>query len=395
MACRAVVLVVDSLGIGALPDAHLYGDEGSHTLDNTARAVGGLKVENLARLGLGRIEGVKTVEPVETPLASFGRMMPLSPAKDTTAGHWELMGVPIKKPFATFPDGFPPEIMERFKKETGYDYLWAKPASGTEIIERLGREHLKTGKLIVYTSADSVFQIAAHEELIPPEELYRVCRIARAFLNEYNVGRVIARPFITKDGRFVRTERRKDFSIPPPEETLLDVLKNKGVDVVGVGKVDDIFAHRGFSHTIRAHDNRDVLASLMRALDEFSEGFFLATLGDFDTIYGHRNDPHGYARALEEVDTRLPHVMEKLNEEDIFIITADHGCDPTTPSTDHSREYVPLIVYGKRLKKGVSLGTRSTLADVAKTVAEYFGTGGVKRGVSFLGELLDRGRLTG
>ncbi len=388
MSGRVIVLVVDGLGVGALPDAHLYGDQGSHTLDNTAQAVGGMNIRNLARLGLGNIEGVGSVEPSEEPVASFGRMMPLSPAKDTTAGHWELMGVPVERAFATFPDGFPAEIMERFRKETGYDHLWARPASGTEIIERLGKEHLKTGKLIVYTSADSVFQIAAHEELIPPEELYWVCRRARAFLNEYNVGRVIARPFVTKDGRFVRTERRKDFSMPPPEDTLLDILKKDGIDVVGVGKVDDIFAHRGFVHTIRAYSNRDILNYLREALLGFEEGFLLATLGEFDTIYGHRNDPAGYARALEEVDGLLPSVMERLGKEDIFIITADHGCDPTTPSTDHSREYVPLVVYGRGLRRGVALGTRAALADVARTVAQYFGISGVNRGESFLTELL-------
>ncbi len=388
MSGHAIVFVVDGLGVGALPDAHLYGDQGSHTLDNTAQAVGGMSIKNLARLGLGNIEGVGSVEPSEEPMASIGRMMPLSPAKDTTAGHWELMGVAMERPFATFPEGFPAEIMERFRKETGYDYLWAKPASGTEIIERLGREHLETGRLIVYTSADSVFQIAAHEEFIPPEELYWVCRRARAFLNEYNVGRVIARPFVTKDGRFVRTERRKDFSMPPPEDTLLDILKNDGIDVIGVGKVDDIFAHRGFTHTIRAYSNRDILNSLGEALLEPEVGFFLATLGELDTIYGHRNDPAGYAHALEEVDAMLPSVMERLGEKDILIITADHGCDPTTPSTDHSREYVPLMVYGRRLGKGVALGTRATLADVASTVADYFGVSGVNRGESFLAELL-------
>ena len=385
MAGRVVVLVVDSLGVGALPDAHLYGDEGSHTLDNTIKAVGEVAVAHLEALGLGNIEGVDRLKGVDNPLASFGRMMPLSPAKDTTAGHWELMGVPIDRAFATFPEGFPKDVMERFRKVTGYDYLWAKPASGTEIIARLGKEHLRTGKLIVYTSADSVFQIAAHEGLMPPERLYEVCQKVRTTIaDELNIGRVIARPFTTKDGRFVRTPRRRDFSMPPPEKTLLDILKDGGIETVAIGKVDDIFAHRGIGRSIHISGNEAIMDALVDALRDYDRAFFLATLGDFDTIYGHRNDPDGYARALERVDTRLPALIEGLGRGDMLIITADHGCDPTTPSTDHSREYVPLLVMLKGADRATALGTRKSFADVAATVAEYYGVGGIEKGLSFL-----------
>ncbi len=382
---RAVIIVIDSLGIGALPDAGAYGDSGSHTLDNTARAAGPLLIPNLAGMGLGHIEGVSSIERVPNPRASFGRMMEVSAGKDTSTGHWELAGVVTKRPFATFPQGFPPEIMERFEKETGYGWLWAKPASGTEIIKRLGEEHIRTGRPIIYTSADSVFQIAAHEDVIPVEELYRICRIARRFLYEYNVARVIARPFTGRPGSFRRTERRKDFSMEPPGRTLLDIMKEAGFSVVGIGKIGDIFVHRGLTEEIHTTDNMDGMDRTVDALKRVREGLIFTNLVDFDMLYGHRNDPDGYARALEAVDRRLPEVTALLKEGDVLVITADHGCDPTTPSTDHSREYVPLLVYGPELRAGVDLGTRKSFADLGATIAEGFGIRTTFGAASFAG----------
>jgi phosphopentomutase len=360
----------------------------TRSIDNLAGAVGGLELENLASFGLGLIEGVRSIRRHPAPIACYGRMKEVSSGKDTSTGHWEMACLVTEKPLATFPDGFPPEIMERFTRETGYGWLHAKPASGTEIIKELGEAHLSTGRLIVYTSADSVFQIAAHEEKLPLEELYRVCRIARCFLNEYNVGRVIARPFVGRPGTFKRTERRKDFSIEPPGETLLDRLKTKGLPVAAVGKIGDIFGHRGFTEELHTVDNMDVFEKTIEAMKRLREGLIFANLVDFDMLYGHRNDCPGYARALEAVDRKIPEVAGDLGEEDMFIITADHGCDPTTPSTDHSREYVPLLVYGRALKKGVDLGTRQSFADLGQTLAEVFGVGPLARGSSFLSSVL-------
>ncbi|MBI5826765.1 MAG: phosphopentomutase [Deltaproteobacteria bacterium] len=381
---RAIILVLDGFGVGELPDAVTYGDGGSDTLDNTARFAGGLDIPNLASLGLGLIEGVERVERVLNPIASFGRMREASPGKDTATGHWEMSGVVLDKMFATYPEGFPPEMLKRFEKDTGYGCLGGRPASGTRIIEELGEEHLRTGKLIVYTSADSVFQIAAHEDVIPIEELYRVCRIAREFLYGYNVGRVIARPFRGRPGSFKRTEGRKDYSIEPPGETVLEKIKGKGLPVVGVGKIGDIFVHRGLTEEIHTKGDADGIDKTVSAIGKFSEGLIFTNLVDLDTLYGHRNDHAGYARALAAIDLRLPEIMEPLTDEDIFIITADHGCDPTTPSTDHSREYAPLIVYGKGLRAGVDLGTRATFADIGQTLSDIFGAGRLANGVSFL-----------
>lgn len=394
---RAVIIVMDSLGIGELPDAADYNDTGSHTLDNLAGAVGGvggvggLELENLSSFGLGLIEGVSSIRRHPAPIACYGRMREVSSGKDTLTGHWEMTGLVTERPLATFPDGFPPEIMERFSIETGYGWLHARAASGTEIIKELGEAHLSTGKLIVYTSADSVFQIAAHEEKLPVEELYRVCRITRRFLNDYNVGRVIARPFRGKPGGFKRTVRRKDFSIEPPGETLLDRLKKKGLPVTAIGKIGDIFGHRGFTDEVHTVDNMDVFDKTIEAMERKSEGLVFANLVDFDMLYGHRNDCEGYARALKEADGRIPEVIGRLSKGDALIITADHGCDPTTPSTDHSREYVPLLVYGSSFKKGVDLGTRRSFADLGQTLAEAFGVGPLPAGSSFLSSILDRG----
>ncbi len=384
---RAIIVVIDGLGIGELPDAPEYGDAGSHTLDNTARAVGGVKLETLASLGLGNIEGVESIEKADFPEGAYGRMLETSVGKDTTTGHWEIAGVVTKTPFATFPDGFPDDIKARFAAETGSDYLWGRPASGTEIIKRFGEEHLSTGRLIVYGSADSVFQIAAHEDVMPLEKLYGLCAVMRELLDGYNICRVVARPFTGPPGSFRRTEERKDFSVPPPGETLLDRLRERGVPVVGIGKLGDIFAHRGFSEELRAGNDTEVLEATLSAMERYDEGLIFSNMVDCDTLYGHRNDPSGYARSLEAVDRRLKEIKERLGPGDVFVVTADHGCDPTTPSTDHSREYVPLLICGEGVKKGAALGTRRSFSDLGRTLGEVFGVGAAGEGEPFLGEL--------
>lgn len=385
---RAVVLVFDSFGIGELPDAAEYNDLGSDTIDNMAKAVGGLNIPNLVSMGMGLIEGVDNVEKAKSPIASYGRMGEASKGKDTATGHWEMCGIILKVPFPTFPDGFPKSMMDEFTRRTGYGYLGGKPASGTGIIDELGEEHLRSGKLIVYTSADSVFQIAAHEDIVPVEELYRVCRIAREFLYEHNIERVIARPFAGAPGGFKRTERRKDWPIPPPGTTLLERIKDRGLPVVGIGKIGDIFVHRGLTGEIHTKGDPDGIEKTIEAIKKTESGLIFTNLVDFDTLYGHRNDPGGYAEALSRIDSMLPRVMDLLGEDSLLFITADHGCDPTTPSTDHSREYVPVLVYGKGLKKGVNLGTRKTFADLGATIAEALGVEGHKAGESFLRALL-------
>lgn len=384
---RVIIIVFDSLGIGELPDAVQYGDEGSDTLDNLSRAAGGLNVPALASLGLGLIEGVDEVEKVLDPIGCYGRMREASAGKDTATGHWEMSGIIIDKPFPTYPQGFPPDMMDRFRRETGYDYLGGMPASGTEIIDRLGTEHLKTKKLIVYTSADSVFQIAAHEELIPIEELYRVCEKTRKFLYDYNIGRVIARPFTGKPGDFKRTGRRKDWPVEPPGVTVLEKIKDKGLPVIGIGKIGDIFVHRGLTEEMHTNGDMDGMDKTVEALKKWKQGLIFTNLVDFDTQFGHRNDPRGYAAALSAIDSRVKDVIGLLDSKDMLIVTADHGCDPTTPSTDHSREYVPLLVYGKGLKNGVNLGTRSTFSDLGQTLAEVFGVE-IARGSSFLKDVI-------
>lgn len=384
---RALIIVFDSLGIGALPDAGRYGDEGSHTLDNLARAAGGVHLPNLSSLGLGHIEGIRTIDKVLSPRGSFGRMKEASPGKDTATGHWEMAGVVLEKPFPVFPDGFSREIMDKFERLTGYGWLWAKTSSGTEIIERLGEEHLATGKLIVYTSADSVFQIAAHDNVAPLEELYRVCEKTRLLADEYNIGRVIARPFTGPPGKFERVPARKDFAVPPPSETLLDLVKREGMETVGIGKIGDIFVHRGLTREIHTVSDDEGIDRTLEAMESMGSGFIFTNLVDFDTLYGHRNDPQGYAKALEHMDSRLPELIAALGPQDILFITGDHGCDPTTPSTDHSREFVPLLAFGHGLKAGVQLGTRDTFADLGATVAEALGAKSPISGRSFLHEI--------
>lgn len=380
---RAIIVVLDGVGVGELPDAHLYRDEGSATLQNLAKYVGGLSLPALQKMGLGNIVPILGVPPSPEPIASFGKMAERSPGKDTTIGHWELMGLIKRKPFPTYPNGFPPEIIEPFKRMIGRDILGNKPASGTEIIKELGEEHMRTGYPIVYTSADSVFQIACHEEVIPLEELYDMCKKARRLLRgKHAVGRVIARPFRGERGSFYRTPHRKDFSLPPPRKTILDYAKEKGLEVVAVGKVYDIFMGRGFTRWVPAQGNRETMEGIEKALGEKWEGILLANLVDFDMVYGHRNDPEGFARALKEFDDFLPHLLDKTGDDYLFL-TADHGCDPTTPSTDHSREYVPILFY-KRGERGRDLGTRKSFADLAMTVSEIFQLGYPRRGCSFL-----------
>lgn len=387
---RVVLIILDSVGAGALPDADRYGDAGSNTLANTARAVGGLRLPNMGRMGLGRITDILGVPPDPAPIGAFGRMAEASAGKDTTIGHWELMGIHSPRPLPTYPNGFPRDLMRRFEQAIGRETLGNYPASGTEIIKELGEEHMRTGKPIVYTSADSVFQIAAHEDVIPIEELYAMCRTARALLTgEHNVGRVIARPFVGEPGHFTRTERRRDFSAPPPAPTVLDHLTQAGIPVIAVGKIEDIFAGQGITEAVHTKDNADGMDQTLAYMERVERGLIFANLVDFDMVYGHRNNAEGYARALEAVDARLPEFRARLRSGDVLILTADHGCDPTTPSTDHSREYVPLLIAGPHVRAGVDLGTRAAFADVGATIADWFGVRGTGFGTSFAGLLAE------
>lgn len=384
---RVIWIVLDSVGIGAMPDWQAYGDpEGSDTLGNIARQRP-LALPNFTRLGLANIKPIAHLDPVAEPLASFGKCALASPGKDTTTGHWEMVGIHLAKPFPLYPDGFPPEVLGEFERRIGRGSLGNKAASGTEIIAELGPEHLRTGKPIVYTSADSVFQIAAHEDVIPLDELYRMCETARSILQgPHELGRVIARPFRGSPGAFERTPNRHDYAVPPPAGMLLDRLAELGVPVHSVGKIIDIFLGRGITSHEKTKSNADGMAKTLAALDTFERGLVFVNLVDFDSLYGHRNDVEGYARALEAADAWLPLLLAKLREDDLLMLTADHGCDPTTASTDHSREYTPLLAYAKG-RAGVSLGTRGSLADMGQTIAENFGTS-IAKGESFLGRLL-------
>lgn len=387
---RVVLLILDSVGIGELPDAKDYKDKGSNTLGNIIKTLGGIAMPNLEAMGMGLIQGVEGLKKFSNPIASYGRMAEASQGKDTSTGHWEITGLVLDKPFPTYPNGFPKEIMNRFKKATGLDYLGNRAASGTEIIKELGEEHIKTGKPIVYTSADSVFQIAAHEDIIPVARLYEICKIARKIVNKYNIGRVIARPFAGGKGSFKRSEHRKDFSLTPTGETILDKLKESGFPVIGIGKIGDIYGHRGLTQEIHTKNNMDGVNKTIDAIRKIKKGLIFTNLVDFDMLYGHRNDAIGYAKALEEVDKRIPDMLNLLTDGDMLIITADHGCDPTTPSTDHSREYVPLLVYGKKLKPGINLGTRKTFADAGQTIAEALEVGRINNGSSFLQKIISQ-----
>lgn len=382
---RAIVIVLDSVGIGAMPDAHLYGDEGSNTLGNIAEAVGGLRLPNMEALGLGRIAPLKGVKPLEHPLGAFGKSAELSVGKDTVTGHWEMAGVILEKPLNTYPDGFSKDIMDDFEAAIGRKTLGNIVASGTEIIKDLGAEHMETGFPIIYTSADSVFQIAAHEEVVPLEELYRYCEIAREMLvGDRQVGRVIARPFNGSPGDFQRTANRKDYALDPFNKTVLEYVKEAGLNTMCVGKIDDVFNRIGVTHSIHTQHNMMGVDETMNYLDKNMPGFLWTNLVDFDSKYGHRNDVEGYYQALVDFDKRLPEILERMGEEDLLIITADHGCDPTTASTDHSREYVPLVIYGAGVKPGVDIGTRRTFSDIGKTVLDHLGVENALYGESFL-----------
>jgi len=382
---RVIIIVLDSAGVGELPDAAEYGDEGSNTLGNIAAAVSGFSLPNLEKLGLGNIDGIVGYKAADEPLGCFGKMAERSAGKDTTTGHWELAGITLRKPFPVYPEGFPEDVVRQFEKETGTKTLGNYPASGTVIINELGHQHVKTGYPIIYTSADSVFQIAAHEDVIPVEKLYELCRTARRILTgEHAVGRVRARPFVGTEGNYTRTANRKDFSLEPPGRTLLDHVKEAGLEVKAVGKIEDIFAGRGITESVHIQDNMDGVDKTIGFIrDEFS-GLIFANLVDFDMKFGHRNDAEGYAGALKEFDDRVPEIIDAMKEDDILFITADHGCDPTTASTDHSREYVPLLVYGKQIRRSVDLGIRSTFSDLAQTVAEILGVSGSFDAESFL-----------
>jgi len=383
------VIVLDSCGVGALPDAARYGDEGASTLPHTAAACGGLALPTLGRLGLGRIVPIAGVPAEPAPAGAFGKMAERSPGKDSTTGHWELMGIVLDRPFPTYPRGFPRDVIEPFEARIGRRVLGNRAASGTEIIEELGEEHLRTGFPIVYTSADSVFQIAAHEAQVPVEELYRDCRIAREILTgTHAVGRVIARPFVGEPGRFVRTDRRRDFSLPPPAPTVLDRVRGAGLPVVAIGKIHDLFAGQGITDAIHTHDDLDGMRATLHAMGTTPEGLIFTNLVDLDMLFGHRNNPRGYGRDLEQIDTEIARVAGRLAPADLLIITADHGNDPTTPSTDHTREYVPLLVAGPLVRPGVDLGVRSTFADLGATVAQALGTSAPDAGTGFLAKVM-------
>lgn len=385
---RVILIVLDSVGIGALPDARDYGDEGVNTLVHIAEHVGCLNLPNMARLGLGNLDNIPGVKPGEAA-GAFGKMAERSSGKDTTTGHWELSGIVLKEAFPTFPDGFPAELMQRFEAAIGRKTIGNYPASGTAILDELGEEHLKTGYPIVYTSADSVFQIACHEEIIPIEELYKMCRIARAMLTgPFGVGRVIARPFIGTPGNFKRTERREDFSLEPENRTVLDLVKEAGLEVMGVGKIIDIFAGRGLTQSNHTVPNMTSVDALLDFMGQEKPGFIFTNLVEFDMVYGHRRDVVGYAKALEKFDARLPEIIAAMHADDVLMITADHGCDPTHTGTDHTREYVPLLVYGEAVKAECNLGIRDSFADLGATVGELLGVQTPTEGKSFAVEIL-------
>lgn len=385
---RIIIVVLDGVGAGELPDAALYGDAGSNTLVNTARAVGGLKLPTMGSLGLGNIQPLQGVPPAAVPRGCYGRMREASPGKDSVTGHWEMMGIVLERPFPTYPHGFPPEVMEPFEAAIGARTLGNYPASGTEIIQRLGEEHLRTGYPIVYTSADSVFQVAAHEKVIPVARLYEICEIARGLLTgEHAVGRVIARPFAGEPGAFKRTEHRKDFPLTPPPTTL-DALAGAEKSAHAIGKIWEFFNGRGIATWDPTTNNAAHTAAVIEAVRSRECALIFANLEDFDMLYGHRNDPRGFADALEAFDSALPAILDALRPADLLLLTNDHGNDPTTPSTDHSREHAFLLAYGPALPGGRDLGVRATFADISATVREIFALPAGEHGSSFLGELL-------
>lgn len=370
---RVILIVLDSVGIGEMPDAAEYGDVGSNTL-KAASTSPYFSMPNMRKLGYFNIDGVEIGEKEKHPRGSFARMAEVSKGKDTTIGHWEIAGIISPTPLPTYPNGFPQELLEEFTRRTGCGVICNLPYSGTEVIRDYGEEHVKTGKLIVYTSADSVFQIAAHEDVVPVEKLYEYCETARELLQgEHGVGRVIARPFTGETGNFTRTSRRHDYSLQPPKTTMLDVLKEKGYDVWSVGKIIDIFAEKGITEYVRTANNEEGINQTIALMEKDFNGLMFVNLVDYDMLYGHRNDVDGYAKALTYFDERLPEILSKLRENDILMITADHGCDPITPSTDHSREYTPLLMVGNPIEEGVNYGTRDSFADISATILNYFG----------------------
>ncbi len=382
------VIVLDGVGIGELPDADKFNDAGSDNLCNIAEKVGGLKLPNLQKFGLGNIKEILGIEPDSSPLASFGKMSELSVGKDSTSGHWELGGLKVEIDFPYYPHGFPPQLIKEFVEKTGVKgVLGNKPASGTEIILELGNQHVITGFPIVYTSADSVFQIAAHEEIIPLEKLYEICRITRSkvLINRNSVGRVIARPFIGKSGNYTRTTNRKDYSIDPPSDTVLDILMKAGINTIAVGKVNDLFNYKGITVTEQTKSNLEGIKKIIEYSEKSEKSFIFTNLVDFDVYFGHRNDPEGFYKALKEFDSYLPKILNTLDESDALIITADHGNDPTTPSTDHSREYVPLLFYRKNISSK-DLNIRRTFSDVAKTVTDFYKVENNLQGTSLLND---------
>lgn len=383
---RVFLIVLDSVGIGEMPDAADYMDEGSNTL-KAASTSKYFNMPNMAQMGLFNIEGVDCRPSVDNPTAAVSRMSEASRGKDTTIGHWEISGIISEKPLPTFPDGFPKELLDKLSEATGRKIMCNKPYSGTEVIKDYGKEHVETGALIVYTSADSVLQIAAHENVVPVPELYKYCEMAREICTgEWGVGRIIARPF-EGEYPFKRTTNRHDYSLEPPKKTMLDTLTENGLQVKAVGKINDIFAGKGISDMVRTKNNMDGVDKMLDYAKEDFEGLCFVNLVDYDMLYGHRNDVEGYAKALTEFDERIPEILGMLKDDDILMITADHGCDPITPSTDHSREYTPLVMYGKNIKAGVNLGTRNTFADIATTILDYFDLKDDIKGISMLEEI--------
>lgn len=385
---RVIWLVMDSVGVGALPDAARYGDQDAHTLAHIAHAVGGLDLPTLAGLGLGNIAPLEGMPPAAAPRGAFGKCAELSAGKDTATGHWELAGLEIDKAFPLFPDGFPEEILAPFRARTGRGVIGNKPASGTEIIKELGEEHMRTGALIVYTSGDSVFQIAAHEEVVPLDELYRICEIAREILDPFHVGRVIARPFVgTRSDDFTRTYHRRDYSVPPPAPTVLDHVAGAGLPVVGIGKIEDIYCGHGITEAIHTEGNQHGVDVTLEAMGRIEAGLIYTNLVDFDTKYGHRRNADGYYQCLREFDQGLAAIEAGLRPNDLMLVVADHGNDPTMPGTDHTREYIPILARGPAAAAGVDLGIRHSFADVGATVASAFAVEPTARGTSFLSEL--------
>ncbi|MDD2494292.1 MAG: phosphopentomutase [Tissierellia bacterium] len=386
---RTVLIVLDSVGVGALPDASLYGDEGSNTIKNIYKNIDNFSLPNLEKLGLLNIKGLEDIKKNQEFLASVGRCNEKSKGKDTTTGHWEISGLILNEPFPVFPNGFPKEFIYEFEKRIGRKTIGNYPASGTEIIKVLGQEHIDTGDIIVYTSADSVFQIAAHENVVTLDELYKICEIARGMLKgDLGVGRVIARPFIGNNGEFTRTKNRRDFSLAPFDKTMLDYIKDDNKEVYAIGKIEDIFVNQGITKSVHTTNNKDGIEATINAIKEDFDGLIFTNLVDFDMVYGHRNDVIGYAQALKYFDEKLPEIISNLKDEDILIITADHGCDPTTTSTDHSREYIPLIIYGEKVKSNNNVGTLDTFACIGKTILDILNIENNIAGYSIAGNII-------